>query len=63
MGKSYVAIYNGNEEELKTQLSQKNLNNYIILNKKAVAIYVSDHLMKKFSLKLNAYMTGEFRLI
>lgn len=43
MDLSYIVIYNGNEEELKNQLSQNNLNNYIILNKKAAAIYVGEN--------------------
>ena len=43
MQKSYIAIYNGNEENLKSQLSQKRLNNYIVLNKKVVAIYVDEN--------------------
>lgn len=40
MGLSYIVIYNGREDELKTQLSQNNLNNYIVLNNRAAAIYV-----------------------
>lgn len=52
MGKSYVAIYNGNEKELKTQLSQKNLNNYIILNRKAVAIYVGEDFDEEIFFKI-----------
>ena len=52
MGKSYIAIYNGNEEELKTQLSQKNLNNYIVLNRKAVAIYVGEDFDEEIFFKI-----------
>ena len=52
MGISYIAIYNGNEKDLKTQLSQNNLNNYIILNKKVVAIYVDESFNEDIFFKI-----------